>query len=368
LKMIIVCMLLAVLIILGIIECRMHSRSLDRIPIRILVNGTRGKTSTARMLISALNDQGIKTIGRTTGSEACVLFPDGRIEPVVRKRPARITEMIPFARLAVSQNAQCIVAECMALGAENQKAMARHLVRPTHVVITNSYVDHIDAIGSTFEETVWTLSQSVPRGCDLFASEQVYGALDCRFHLVCGSDLDSSSFEEGQAIPFHPQNTALALAVVRSLGLDQQKAQVSMAHASGDIGLHKPFRFRDGALVVPDFAVNDLHCMNEALDSVESGARIVLVFNNRKDREYRALVFSKLLCSTGRDVEIVCCIGDYPRKIARYLASRSHLRCDAMDVVQVFDQIEKSDSKTVFLCLGNIKGAGQQLLSRLEEA
>ncbi|MDD2233032.1 MAG: Mur ligase family protein [Sphaerochaetaceae bacterium] len=362
--MILVCILLAVLIILGIIECQMHRRNLDRISIRILVNGTRGKTSTARMLIAALNDQGIRTVGRTTGSEACVLFPDGRIEPVVRKRPARITEMIPFARLAVLQNAQCIVAECMALGAENQKAMARHLVRPTHVVITNSYVDHIDAIGSTFEETVWTLSQSVPRRCDLFASEQVYGALDSRFHLCCG--LPSSG--EGETLPFHPQNTALALAVIRSLGLDEQKARASMAHASGDIGLHKPFHFKSGALVVPDFAVNDLHCMNEALDSVESGARIILVFNNRKDREYRALVFSKLLCSTGRDVEMVCCIGDYPRKIARYLASRSHLRCEAMDVVQVFDQIEKSDSKTVFLCLGNIKGAGQQLLSRLEEA
>ena len=56
-------------------------RSLRRIPLRIAITGTRGKTSLTRLLASILQEDGRRVIAKTTGSEAVILLPDGgRIE------------------------------------------------------------------------------------------------------------------------------------------------------------------------------------------------------------------------------------------------------------------------------------------------
>ncbi|NLA53820.1 MAG: hypothetical protein GX858_05635 [Clostridiales bacterium] len=48
-----------------------------KIPLRILVNGTRGKTSVTRLVASALNEAGLMTYAKTTGSDAKWIMPDG---------------------------------------------------------------------------------------------------------------------------------------------------------------------------------------------------------------------------------------------------------------------------------------------------
>jgi hypothetical protein len=79
-------LILLILIALGLWENLAHQRRLKSIPIRILVNGTRGKTSISRILAETLNEKGIRTVCRTTGSSAEVLFPTGKTEPFSRKR------------------------------------------------------------------------------------------------------------------------------------------------------------------------------------------------------------------------------------------------------------------------------------------
>ena len=53
--MTIVIAVLAALLVLGVTENMLHRRALERIPIRILVNGTRGKTTVTRTIAAALN-------------------------------------------------------------------------------------------------------------------------------------------------------------------------------------------------------------------------------------------------------------------------------------------------------------------------
>ena len=85
---------LILLIILGLIENYYHQYNLRKFKYRVLVNGTRGKTTISRIIVHALNSNGIKTIGRTTGSEACIVMPDNSTLPFKRRRSARITEII----------------------------------------------------------------------------------------------------------------------------------------------------------------------------------------------------------------------------------------------------------------------------------
>ncbi len=195
-----------ILLVLAFIENYLHQKKLKAIPIRILVNGTRGKTSCTKIIAKAFQAHGIRTVARTTGSEAIVIYPDGKEEPVIRKKKARITELISFIRQCFEQRAECIVVECMALGAENQRTVADKLIKPTAVAITNSYVDHIAEIGDSEEETLLTLAQSVPDQSLLFSPDIRYEKYSGNFHHVAVRHFDI----EGK-VPVHDDNLSLAI-------------------------------------------------------------------------------------------------------------------------------------------------------------
>ena len=91
-----------------------------------------------------------------------------------KKRPANILEQLPFVRLAAKDGAQAIVVECMALRPENQCLMADKLVKPHYVVMTNVFVDHVEEIGRTEEETVQVLAGSIPEGAAVIAHDESF--------------------------------------------------------------------------------------------------------------------------------------------------------------------------------------------------
>jgi len=64
--------------ILGIIEFTRHQKRIYSIPIRIHVNGTRGKSSVTRLIGAALRAGGIKTITKVTGTYPRLILEDGQ--------------------------------------------------------------------------------------------------------------------------------------------------------------------------------------------------------------------------------------------------------------------------------------------------
>ena len=64
------------LIILGVFEKKKHLRQVEKIPMRINVNGIRGKSTITRMITAMLKYHGVKVIGKTTGSAARMLYWD----------------------------------------------------------------------------------------------------------------------------------------------------------------------------------------------------------------------------------------------------------------------------------------------------
>ena len=54
-------------------EWLIHLRALNRIPIRIHVNGTRGKSSVTRLISAGLREAGFAVLGKTTGSDPRIL-------------------------------------------------------------------------------------------------------------------------------------------------------------------------------------------------------------------------------------------------------------------------------------------------------
>lgn len=362
--MFLVCVLFVVILIALFVENFLHQRNLKKIPIRILVNGTRGKTSVCRILHKALNNHGIPTLGRTTGSEAVVLNPDGSCENIIRKKDARILEMIPFVRLAAHKGVKCIVVECMAIQPENQKVMARYLIRPTHVLITNSYVDHVAEMGWKRNDVIWCLAQSVPRDASVFSTDIEYEGLGREFRHVTVKNYDIKD----SSIPVHDENISIVVSFLSSFGIDEDEVVSCLPDVAPDKGLSKPFCNSNGALFIPDFAVNDLTCMENSLKAgLATGRELYIVYNNRKDREYRILLLVKAVGGYAARIKGVYCIGDFPKKVAGYIRSKTGICSIPSSVEDVSGIFRSGGDGLAFLALGNIKGEGERLLEKLKE-
>ncbi len=94
-------------------------RAQRRIPLRIAVTGTRGKSSVVRLLASVLKQSGRTVIAKTTGSQAVILLPDGEQIELDRSVPPSILEQKQLIHRAARLKADCLVSEVMSLRPEN---------------------------------------------------------------------------------------------------------------------------------------------------------------------------------------------------------------------------------------------------------
>ncbi len=155
-------------------EWILHGRRLRRIPIRIHVNGTRGKSSVTRLIAAALRKNGVRTLAKTTGTQAVWILPDGREEGIRRRGPARIQEQVRMIRKAEGLKAGAVVVECMALDPFLQEASEVRMIRSTVGVITNVRPDHFEVMGNSLDEIAGCLSQTIPREGTLVAGGEEY--------------------------------------------------------------------------------------------------------------------------------------------------------------------------------------------------
>lgn len=350
---------LLVLVLLGAAENAAHQRMLRHIPIRILVNGTRGKTTVTRMTASALNAAGIRTYAKTTGSEARIIFPDGSEQAYRREgRPVSILEQIPFVRLAVKGNAQAIVVECMALRVENQQLMGDRLIRPGYVLMTNAYVDHVEEIGRTEEETIAILCQSVAEDSVVIAHDERFG-LYGRKLILAQDGVPAGAFGRC-AFPVHEDNVRLVLALARELGIDADTAVRGMQQTKPDIGMIKEIRL-DGCCVRNAFAANDPVSFAGAAQECARHGPYRLLFNHREDRAYRLEAFALALRNSAQKPERIGVIGERKDWCARYWQRVTGIPAETVEDPLAWIGREKGQ----VLCAGNIRGEGRALMEQL---
>ena len=157
-----------------VIEKVLHERRLNRIPMRIHVNGIRGKTSVTQLVAAMLRKAGIRTLAKTTGNEPVLIYPDGHEEIISRRGPPRIQEQIQFIKKAAKLNVGAVVAECMALDPQLQLVSEEQMIKSTLGVITNVRPDHLEVMGWDLDDIAESLSQSIPRDGMLVTGDPKY--------------------------------------------------------------------------------------------------------------------------------------------------------------------------------------------------
>ena len=123
--------LLLILIGLGLVESYFHSLSLARLPIRIHVNGSRGKSSVTRLIASGLRAGGLNVIAKTTGTAPRIIDEDGKDRVIHRLRSASIGEQVRLLNSFSKKNPNAVVIECMAVNPQYQWVAEHKMIRST---------------------------------------------------------------------------------------------------------------------------------------------------------------------------------------------------------------------------------------------
>jgi poly-gamma-glutamate synthase PgsB/CapB len=301
--------------VFGLIEYYLHQKRIFSIPIRIHVNGTRGKSSVTRLIGAALREGGIKTITKVTGTYPRLILENGSEVGIYRKSGANIIEQLSIIRFASRRKAQAIVMECMAVQPQYQWITETKMLHSTLGVITNVRLDHIDVMGYTLPEIAVALGNTIPKNQRLITAEKVvFNKLrelaekrNCKIQLA-DENLVTDEEMKGFGYIEHKENVSLALAVCIHSGIDRKVALNGMYKAIPDAGALKLARvnvFQKKINFFNGFAANDPQSSLMIWKKIKQeigirGARIILL-NTRQDRLDRAKQLTGMLGSELRD-------------------------------------------------------------------
>jgi len=149
------------------------NHSLRKIPLRIFVNGTRGKSTTVRILYEIFRNSGKNVYAKTTGDQPQIFFPDGRTKILNRFAPPSIIENFFLLIRWAKQQPDAVIMECMALQPETQNRLGKFMFKATHTLITNILPDHQEVMGKTLDEAYTSIMESVPHNSVIFMNQSV---------------------------------------------------------------------------------------------------------------------------------------------------------------------------------------------------
>jgi len=374
----------ALLTSLGCLESWAHRRVLRQIPIRVHVNGTRGKSSVTRLIAAALRAGGIRTCAKTTGTLPRMIFPDGSEYPVFRAARANVIEQLRVVRAAVAQRAEALVIECMALQPALQALCEDKIVRSTHGVITNARADHLDVMGPTAGDVARALAATVPQGGRLYTAEQQYlstfamAAQDRRTQLTAIGDADVASVSWDEMSGFshieHPDNVALALRVCADLGVGRATALQGMWRAPTDAGVMNLYQVNERQrqiFFINGFAANDPESTgsnwNMLVDRFPRVERHIALLNCRADRADRSVQLADA-CLRWKPADHYVLIGSATDVFARRALSRGIDPCRVTRAEDIrTDQLvrvlrQRAGRSAMVMGMGNISGPGMEVV------
>lgn len=378
-------LLIALAIVLfGLWEARQLKGNLPKIPIRIHVNGTRGKSSVTRLIAGGLREKGIITCAKTTGTLPRIILPDGSEYPVFRPSGARLGEQARIISVAVNYHAQALVIECMALQPPLQWLSESQLIKATHGVITNARADHLEVMGPQEKDVALALAGTTPVHGKLFTADKkhlsvfVNACRDRGAQLIAVGEDEAAAIKDEEMERFsyleHKENVALALRVCLDLGIDRKTALKGMWKAAPDPGAttisHLRF-FGRHIYFVNGFSANDPESTerlwNMAIEQFPEVDKKILIVNCRLDRPNRSEQFGEV-CVKWKPADHYILIGTGTYFFARAaipkgLPEAKLLFAEKQSDSDLFETIvELSEKSCLVVGIVNIKGQGLSLV------
>ena len=374
-----------ILILIGYIERANHQHVVSNIPLRIHVNGTRGKSSVTRLIAAGLRAGGMRTFAKTTGTAPRIIDSKGKDRIIHRLRSASIGEQIKLLRLFSKEKPDAVVMECMAVQPEYQWISEHQMIQSHIGVITNARPDHLEEMGPTIDDVKKSLGNTIPYNGKIVLGEKNIvdsvsdvTALRSTKYFVADENKITDSQLAGFSYIEHPQNIAIALKVCNELGIDQDTALNGMQNSNPD----------PGALVINniDFGKGKIYFINSmAANDPVSTLQIWNIINNkyfpknyctiylncREDRRSRTIQLLEVIYKKikpkqaiirGKKIEALV------DKMVSFSPETSTTIVQENEPIQFsIDKFKKLSSDSVLFAIGNQVGFGQNLVNALTE-
>ena len=373
------------LCIAGILEFQYHLRSLDAIPLRIHVNGTRGKSSVTRLVAAGLREGGLRTFAKTTGTAPRVIDSEGKDRIIHRLRLPSIGEQVRLLSYFASERPQAVVMECMAVQPQYQW-IAEHQMVKSHIgVITNVRPDHLDEMGPTEDDVAYSLCNTIPVDGILITGEDQKKDILKEVASSNRSDLifsDDKSVTNDELDKFtymeHPSNVAVALDVCKEAGISRDIALAGMHKVQPDLGAlvawnldmnEKRLQFVNG--MAANDPVSTLQIWKFVIDRYPAVGGTCVFFNSREDRPLRTRQMIELTLEEIKPDHFII-RGDKVTSAVKGLSHHSpktDVKVIGLDepLNEVVNLLEDLPNDTLIYAIGNQVGAGQDILQLISE-
>jgi poly-gamma-glutamate synthase PgsB/CapB len=369
-----------------IVEWSKITKNIKKIPLRICVSGTRGKSSVTRLISACLRESGMSVLAKTTGSRPCLIFPDGEEKEIQRFGNPSILEGKKVLRLAAESKVHAVVMEMMSIRPESHYSESIQMIKPHILVVTNIRKDHLAEMGPSKEDIARCFASAIPRrGTVFIPAEEIYPvfeekAKDAQARIFpVPRDKPGMGEEWRERLPAHEftQNIGLAMAVAEFLGIDQEKAYRGLLKTQVDFGSLKIWKIDSGLtsktwFLVSAFAANDPESTKEVLNKLEDKGLLkkrkkIGLFNFRSDRGERTIQWLEAL-KDGADFpfDALVFIGEHARAVKTRLRGHtkaeiftSHKKKPEELMAQIFP-IGREEA--VLVGMGNMGGRGEVLV------
>lgn len=380
--LIIVCVLL--ILWLGIKEKRRHANRLKKIPLRININGIRGKSTITRMAYSMLREDHYRVIGKTTGTDARMMYWFTQKEYDVIRKPqgANIGEQRDIIRKVVKQKANALVNECMAVNPDYQITFQKDLVKANIGVIVNVMEDHMDVLGPTLKDVAQAFTATIPYNGKLVVMKDEYTDFFAKEAKKRNSEIivvDKDEIPESYLRKFDylvfPDNVAIVLGIAEAVGVDYETALQGMLNAPADPGAVRIKYFHANNtqnVFVNAFAANEPKSTKAILNKVESYNYLykkkIIILNCRSDRIDRTQLFVENFLEDV-DYDVLICTGKSTQMVSNLMQKmpdKKYLNYEGQEFSEIEKGIMHESENALVFCVGNIHGPGGRIAEFIE--
>ena len=370
-------------LLLGIFEYKIHHKYLKNIPIRIHVNGSRGKSSVVRLIAAGLRAGNIKVFGKTTGTSPRIIDENGEDKYIHRLRSASIGEQISLIRYFSKLNPEALVIECMAVNPQYQWISEQKIVKSTIGVMTNVRPDHLDEMGITMNQITNSMSNTIPFGGIMVSSENKKNNIlkniaeerNTKFYKV-NNEIDDSKLKNFRYLE-HKENVSLALKVCELCGIDYDVALKGMEICKPDPGALTIWSLKykkNSFKFINAFAANDpastlktWKMINKRMNS----NNFTIFLNTREDRQYRTIQLINLIFKELKPNVVVLRGKNFPKELDDLMAENRkivvHKFPYSIKQKKLIKFMAENLNESVVLGIGNIVGWGEELMKNMKE-